>query len=69
MTKNAFPKAKQIFYKSLVIELYDFNKDVVWNCDAFEYGIVCAISHIVESNVKPIAYASRTMNKSEKNMQ
>lgn len=61
--EKAFQKAKHILSKTSVFEVYDVNQDVALNCDAFEYGIGCVLTRIVEGKEKPIAYESRTMNK------
>lgn len=65
--EKSFQKVKQLLCKAPILEFYDVNKDVILSCDASDYGIGCVLSHITDGNEKPIAYASRTMNKSERN--
>ena len=64
---QAFEESKQHLTSSAVLVHYDLNKPVVLACDASQYGVGAVLSHIMDDNSeKPIAYASRTMSKTER---
>ena len=66
--EEAFNKAKYSLTSSNVLVHYDPNLPVVLECDASQYGIGAVILHrFPNGNEKPIAYASRSLNSSEKN--
>ena len=66
--EEAFNKAKYSLTSSNVLVLYDPNLPVVLECDASQYGIGAVILHrLPNGDEKPIAYASRSLNSSEKN--
>ncbi|KAK7004223.1 Pol polyprotein [Biomphalaria glabrata] len=51
-----------------VLIRYDQNLPVRLACDASPYGIGAVLSHVTKSgDERPIAYASRTLNKTEEN--
>jgi len=64
---QAFEESKQHLTSSAVLVHYDLDKPVVLACDASQYGVGAVLSHIMDDNSeKPIAYASRTMSKTER---
>ena len=66
--EEAFNKAKYSLTSSNVLVHYDPNLPVVLECDASQYGIGAVILHrLPNGDEKPIAYASRSLNSSEKN--
>ena len=66
--EEAFNKAKYSLTCSNVLVHYDPNLPVVLECDASQYGIGAVILHrFPNGDEKPIAYASRSLNSSEKN--
>ena len=51
-----------------LLAMYDRTLPVKLACDASSYGLGVVLSHVYPDNTeKPIAFASRTLNKSEKN--
>ena len=64
---RAFQEVKDILTSDLVLCHYDPQLPLKLACDASPYGIGCVLSHVFPDNVeRPIAYASRTLRKSEK---
>jgi hypothetical protein len=49
-----------------VLVHYDPKMEIVLACDASPYGVGAVLSHIVNGEERPIAYASRTLTTSEK---
>ncbi len=66
--ETAFEKCKSLLASDSVLVHYDPNRQLTLACDASSYGIGCVISHIMDDgSERPIAYASRTLTKSERN--
>ena len=66
--EEAFRKARDSLTSSNVLVHYDPKVPVVLECDTSQYGIGAVILHrFPNGNEKPIAYASRSLNLSEKN--
>ena len=66
--EEAFNKAKESLTSSNVLVHYDPNLPVVLECDASQYGIGAVILHrSPNGDERPIAYASRSLNSSERN--
>ena len=64
---QAVDKIKEIITSDMVLTHYDPNLPVTSACDASSYGLGCVISHVLPNGEeKPIAFASRTLNKAEK---
>ena len=64
---KAVDKIMEIITSDMVLTHYDPNLPVTLACDASSYGLGCVISHVLPNGEeKPIAFASRTLNKAEK---
>ena len=65
---SAFESLKtQLAFQSVLVH-YDVNLPVKLACDASSYGLGVVISHVMPDHSKrPIAYASRSLSKAEKN--
>ena len=64
----AFAKVKELITSDLVLTHYDPKLPVKLACDASPVGIGAVLSHVMEDNAeRPIAYASRTLSKTERN--
>ena len=58
---------KQLAFQSVLVH-YDVNLPVKLACDASSYGLGVVISHVMpDHSERPIAYASRSLSKAEKN--
>ncbi|KAL7854700.1 hypothetical protein SRHO_G00168900 [Serrasalmus rhombeus] len=65
---QAFAKTKRALLKSEVLTHFDPALPLQLACDASPYGVGAVISHIMpDGKEKPIAFASRTLNKAESN--
>lgn len=66
--QQAFEKTKTQLSSSSVLVHYDPHLPVILACDASPYGVGAVISHILpDGSERPIAYASRTLTKTEVN--
>ena len=66
--QKAFEAAKQLLSKELALAHYDFKWQIIkLYCDALAYGLGAYLVHIMDDgSEKPVAYASRTLTKPEK---
>lgn len=64
---HAFKQLKEMLTSSKVLAHYDSEKPLVLATDASPYGLGAVISHLDGKNERPIAFASRSLSKSEKN--
>lgn len=64
---SAFEKCKQILTSSHVLQYPDFSKDFVLTTDASKYALGAVLSQGPIGSDKPIAFASRTLTKTEEN--
>ena len=60
---SAFEAAKEALSSDTLLTHYDPEKDLTLTCDASPVGVAAILSH----GEKPIAYASRTLSKAERN--
>ena len=59
---------EEVFLTALSLTIFDQNLPLKLDCDASQYGLVAVLSHVYpDKNERPIAYASRTLNKHELN--
>ncbi|XP_030838252.1 uncharacterized protein K02A2.6-like [Strongylocentrotus purpuratus] len=66
--QTAFEKVKEVLSSDVVLTHYDPKKPLVLACDASPYGLGVVLSHLMEDGEeRPVAYASRTLTKSEQN--
>ena len=66
--QTAFQTAKRSLSEAPVLAHYDTGLPVVLAADASAYGIGAVISHkLPDGSEQPVAYASRTLSKSERN--
>ncbi|KAG8173468.1 hypothetical protein JTE90_024130 [Oedothorax gibbosus] len=65
--ERAFQEAKRTIGSSSLLVHFDNNKEVVLACDASPYGLGAVISHKTAEGDRPIAFASRSLTKAEKN--
>lgn len=65
--ERAFQEAKRTIGSSSLLVHFDNNKEVVLACDASPYGLGAVISHKTADGDRPIAFASRSLTKAEKN--
>ena len=64
--QKSFEKSKQMLLSAQVLTHFDSDREVVVVCDASRYGIGAVLAHKMDDgSEKPIAYASRTLNKAE----
>jgi len=63
----AFVRSKEILVDSELVVHYDSNKPLKLACDSSQYGVGAVISHVINGEERPIAFASRTLSESEKN--
>ena len=66
--KSSLTKLKKCLTETPLLCLYNKDLPLKLACDASSYGVGAILSHVFpDKSEKPIAYASRTLNKSEKN--
>lgn len=64
---ESFETCKKILTNSPLLQHPDFSKPFILTTDASKYALGSVLSQGVVGSDKPIAYASRTLNESEKN--
>ncbi|UYV66609.1 K02A2.6-like [Cordylochernes scorpioides] len=64
--QRSFDKAKDLISSESVLALFDDNLPILINCDASEYGIGAVLSQIHHGVERPVMFASRTLNKTER---
>lgn len=66
--EEAFQGSKSELMVGRVLVPYDEKRKLILACDASPYGIGAVISHVMDDGQeRPIAFASRTLTKSERN--
>lgn len=64
---EALKNAKLQLMSDTVLIHFNPQQDLVFSCDASEYGVGSALSHTLSNGVEcPIAFASRTLSSSER---
>lgn len=63
----AFTQAKEKLLSSEVLVHYDPKLPIKVAADASAYGVGAVLSHVIDGNERPIAFASRTLTGSERN--
>ena len=65
--QEAFKVLKEKLASSDVLVHYNADLPLKLDCDAFAYGVSAVLSHVFPTGAeRPIAYASRSLSKSEK---
>ena len=64
---DACKKVKEMVTSDLVLCHHDPKKPIRLACDASPYGVGAVLSHIIDGQERPIAFASRTLTKTERN--
>ena len=66
--EDAFKEAKRLVTSEQVLAHYDPDLPVRVACDASPYGLGAVLSHVMsDGSEKPVAFASRTLNRAERN--
>ena len=66
--QNAFDKSKELLTSSNLLVHFDPKQPIILACDASNYGIGAVLAHLMsDGSERPIAYASRSLNKTERN--
>ncbi|KAG8174243.1 hypothetical protein JTE90_025808 [Oedothorax gibbosus] len=65
--KQSFREAKRKLTTSSLLVHFDESKEVHLECDASPYGVGAVLSHPSDAGDRPIAFASRSLTKAEKN--
>ena len=64
----SFKNLKQVLLTAPVLTIFDQNVPLKLDCNASQYGLGAVLSHVYpDKSERPIAYASRTLNKHELN--
>ena len=62
----AFDAAKAQLTADRILAHYDQSKPIILACDASPYGLGAVLSHLVDGEERPVAYASRSLAPAEK---
>jgi len=62
-----FEKIKELLSNEPILQYPDFDKEFILTTDASDEGIGAVLSQGKIRNDLPVAYASRTLNKAERN--
>ena len=66
--EDVFKEAKRLVTSEQVLAHYDPDLPVRVACDASPYGLGAVLSHVMsDGSEKPVAFASRTLNRAERN--
>lgn len=61
--QQAYDQVKQLVSSGGILVHFDPDKEIVVACDASSYGLGCVISHMVQGEERPVAFASCTLMK------
>ncbi|XP_054265657.1 uncharacterized protein K02A2.6-like [Macrosteles quadrilineatus] len=64
---RTFEESKSWVLDSNILVHYDVSKPLVLTCDASPRGVSAILSHMVDGEERPVAFASKTLSPSEKN--
>ena len=64
---NVFQECKSLLTSDAVLAHYETKKQLKLSCDASQYGLGAVLSHVLKGEEHPIAFASRTLSKAERN--
>ena len=65
---KAFTASKELLISAHCLTHYDSSRELTLACDASNYGLGAVLSHkMPDGSERPVAYASRTLNSSERN--
>ncbi|XP_054257498.1 uncharacterized protein K02A2.6-like [Macrosteles quadrilineatus] len=64
---ETYKQSKHWVLSSDILVHYDVNKPLVLTCDASPRGVGAVLSHLIDGEESPIAFASKTLSQSEKN--
>lgn len=64
---RAMQRVKDILTSSPLLAYPDFEKPFILSCDASDFAVGCVLSQEQNGEEKPIGYASRQLNKAERN--
>ena len=64
---SAFQTCKEMLTSDAVLVHYDSTRPIKLACDASSYGLGAVLSHVFDDGEHPVAFASRTLTKAEKN--
>ena len=65
--EKTLSNVKNILVSDRVLVHYDPRKPITLACDASPVGVGCVLSHVIDGEEYPIAYASRSLTTSERN--
>ena len=64
---HVFQECKLLLTSDVVLAHYNTKKQLKLSCDASRYGLGVVLSHVINGEEHPIAFASQTLSKAEKN--
>ena len=64
---SGFQRCKEMLTNKAVLVYHDSNRPIKLACDALLYGLGAVLSHVFEYGEHPVALASHTLTKAEKN--
>ena len=67
LEQQPFNKSKEMVTLTALLVHYDPSKPLVLSCDASQYGLGAVLSQVCNGEETPVAYASRTLTKAERN--
>ena len=62
-----FTNCKAALTSTELLVHYDVKRPIRLSCDACTYGLGAVLSHVIDGQERPVAYASRLLTKAEKN--
>ena len=65
--QEAFEASKKLLCESHTLVHYDPDKPLFMSCDASQYGAGVVLSHRIEGQYRPVAFASCTLSTSQRN--